>query len=190
MSIYQKYLKDENGEVFSPIVSSNSVYYEKGSVLITNTNTPPNQLGNWELIDKEFTTKVESVALNIDSANVSAANLYCTWSGHTIYCFLNVDTKTTMNDNTIHLGTLPLAKLGITFLPHNYNRIIGGSDGGNSASLINITTEGDVSSVETLIKSGASYPTNQTFSYHMTFVIPHGQMSNSFCNKFYWRKTT
>lgn len=33
MSVKQKYLKDENGEVFSPIVNVNSIYGENGEKL-------------------------------------------------------------------------------------------------------------------------------------------------------------
>lgn len=38
MSVKQKYLKDENGEIFSPIVNVNSVYTDGGGVYRRTVN--------------------------------------------------------------------------------------------------------------------------------------------------------
>lgn len=41
MSVNQKYLKDENGEVFSPITSMNSIYDNNGKSLVSIINGMP-----------------------------------------------------------------------------------------------------------------------------------------------------
>lgn len=64
MSVKQKYLKDENGEIFSPIVSASGVKFEDGSnlkdcgvkykVLYSGTATIPSlDSGNFNIITVE-----------------------------------------------------------------------------------------------------------------------------------------
>ena len=96
-----KYL-DENGEIFSPITSVDSLYwgggtlkdylreviYPIGSVYIINTNTNPSTKfgGTWQLIDKEYSAKIDRLDATIDTTNVSDIRsiLYLEWS----YCLL------------------------------------------------------------------------------------------------------
>lgn len=73
MSINQKYLKDENGNIFSPVVSVDSIYDEQGtifdaiypigSVYISVNSTNPSVLfgGTWERIAQGRTLMGEGV---------------------------------------------------------------------------------------------------------------------------------
>ena len=56
--IKQKYLKDENGEVFSPIVSIDSVYTSNGQNLTTILNDKANSMSDlsWK---REYSIDVE-----------------------------------------------------------------------------------------------------------------------------------
>lgn len=83
MSVKQKYLKDENGEVFSPIVSATSVYYDT-----TNDIQPKCCLATF---DKDKTITVNT-----------------SWGNNKIsldYGFINIGNGFTINDGCIYIGS-------------------------------------------------------------------------------------
>lgn len=143
MSVNQKYLKDENGDIFSPVVSINSVYtpdggsicdliYPIGSIYLSVSSTSPSVLfgGTWTQLEGRFLVGVGSAT---DTRN---------------------DTRTFTNGQT---GGEWAHVLTITEMPsHNHTgNMLNGYDDGNFTGNQNRPAGADAS-------TAATYTTNNT----------------------------
>lgn len=190
-NIYQKYLKDESGNIISPIVSSESVYIKKGSILICDTNTPPNQLGTWELIDKcykslnknnssEFMTPVTSV---IQDTSVAVNR-----TAYDIYIRMSFRTKVEITDSNIEIGTFNLEPLGLSGFYTQY--VVGYTDGGNALFAVNVNgNNGLISIIDVFHKSGGSIAVNQVCNFNFNIPTRWQDRLDEACDKFYFLKT-
>ena len=84
------------------------------------------------------------------------------------------------------MGTIALSTLGITRFT-NTHRILGHSDGGNSAAFINVSTAGTVNTVDVIPDPYIS--AGQTIVATFTATIGKDHMVDSSCDKFYWKRT-
>jgi hypothetical protein len=163
--------------------------YPIGSVYITNTKKDPSGYfgGTWECIDKEFVCVSNSTGFTNDK--VSSSSFIWVRSGHTIYCRLTFTNSTTLNDTQVKLGKIDCATLGVTDL--TYDKFpVGYTDGGGAFLMITIDNAGDVT-VEDVVDKGGTNQVSSGASCRVDFtcVIPHENMLESACSKFYWKRT-
>ena len=169
------------------IMTSDS--YPLNTVLVTATNANPGSIfgGTWTLIDKEFaSTGAVSGGFTINSTNVSGHSCYWSRGGHTVTFEIAVTLKVDFADTALNMGKVALSTLGITRFT-NTHRILGHSDGGNSAAFLTITTGGEINSADVIPDPYIS--AGQTVVATFTAVIGKDHMLDSACDKFYWKRT-
>lgn len=167
-----------------------------GSVFITDTNTNPENTygGTWELVDKVFKSRHGGGSGNSmftrNTTNTSAHSFWYTTAGHTVTVEIQVTPRIAFDDSTIEWGNVNLTQLGITQFSHTgYD--YGWSDGGQGIAMVGIRTNGQVNSYDVLTKtSGGSIPAgSEELKVVHTQAIPYYYMLDSFCDKFYWKRT-
>lgn len=178
-------------------LSSNkfSLAFSVGDVIMTNTNTNPNGHygGTWSLIDKEFAYKWISGAVTTSATTwpVQAGDVILV--GHTMEFKLAWQNNAAISDSAVTVGGALLSKIGVSNF-HFYNAPVF-SDGLNAIGMLQVSyTSGDSDISLTLVDwvtRATSYPTTTGQNVYANFVvnIPYTHMLDSFCDKFYWKKT-
>ena len=172
-----------------------NIAHPVGSVLTTSTNTNPASTlgGTWELVDKTFKetyitlTSDHWAATNAALSNYSNAFL----SDHNLALRLHLTTNIALtDDNSFPLGTLNLASLGASQLTYSifYNTTI--SDDGNCSLTYRIDQDGLITVPEVLNVNGThNMASGSNFFIHTVIPVDYGKMLDSFCDKFYWKRT-
>lgn len=168
--------------------------YPIGSIYISATNTDPSSTfgGTWELIDKGFKDTYENYEDTVftKTSNISSCQLALTRSSKTIRIRLNMTSATTLNDTTKLLLTIDWEKLGLTRLTSGYIQYVGASDGGNAIFICSIDyADGDVSVLEVIGKTTNEIIEGKELLIDFTFNCYMQYMIDSFCDKFYWKRT-
>ena len=153
MSINQKYLKDENGNIFSPVVSVDSIYDEQGtifdaiypigSVYISVNSTNPSVLfgGTWERIAQGRTLMGEGV-VQANSDNWCGTTKAGDWTayaggmGGEVFHTLTVNQMPSHRHEGLRWGNIEPISLN-SGSTNGYNLSYGG---GNSGLINSITT--------------------------------------------------
>lgn len=103
--IKQKYLKDENGEVFSPIVSIDSVYTSNGQNLTTILNDKANSMSDlsWK---REYSIDVEKGCTGLLSVVWSqSVVLYYIFNVSGTVSYREIARNVTQSSDTITIST-------------------------------------------------------------------------------------
>lgn len=161
-----------------------------GDVLITSTNTRPSYPGTWTRVSKEFANTVltnEGVSWN--STNTSSQSSAIIRKGKSIQVRLDWNSKVFMDDDeTKTICTIPYSSLGLSSM---YNiHPLGFSDGDNCVGMFAFTSDNNrviVSKVDTIHKGG-EYKGN-TWELDINVMFSEGNMNDSYCDKFYWKRT-
>lgn len=182
--------------------------YPVGSVVITRTNTNPsaNFGGTWDLIDKEFypfnhySTSNDSY-VTFDSTRTKTTfnqKVYIQREGHTLEVYGSLELSASIADTEVPLFTLSEAALGGTLVVDV--PIMMPSDGANGYCYAKLGTGGVLNSEDCISRIEAnnvsnSIGVNETLRFHFTIVfaprtggVEHS-MIDTYCNKFYWRRT-
>ncbi len=161
-----------------------------GSIYCNTTNTnPASKLGGtWALADKGFTPYCgNDTTIFTPTSNVVVNSAHITRSHSTIRICLSLAINTTLNDTGLALGTFNWEKVGITNMPMGYGKQVAYSDGAKGGIVWNLDYTGGLNVLNvieaTSLESGHSYSLDFTFN-----VVPN-TMVNSFCDKFYWKRT-
>lgn len=177
----------------------NKALYSVGDVIITSTNTNPatNYGGTWTLIDKEFRNQARTTTslVTLNSTNISSmSNFEIANRGHEIFIRARLVNKVAIGDSAHNLLTITLANLGLSNIYNLWNSVILTTDGGNGIAMCNWTNSNDtvtlqVTDVITKASNG-TIPANNTLE--LAFNVPiyiYTSMLDSFCDKFYWKRT-
>jgi hypothetical protein len=181
-----------------------------GSVLITSTNTSPatNVGGTWALIDKEYSSVAdprvsEYWTPNKNGTTDADAAGFVIRTNHLIDLTLQITTKTVVsvpNNSQITLGTINHSKIGAgdgigQLLNFNYI----GVSFANAVYTNNSTTESCIIkcslgsqgefSISDIYNTNRQLPVGTTIYVNVSVPMRMNDMSDSFCNKFYWKRT-
>lgn len=171
-------------------VNNELINKQIGDVVITSTNENPSSRlgGTWELIDKEFKSYASSSSnfFNANSTNCELNSCYYTRSGHLIQMRLNYTNKVSLGDTNLTLGTFDFDELGVTAFPYSLYNIIGATDGGNAllTTYINYST-----GILTHVESTSTVAVNNLCYLLFEVALTYDRMLDSFCDKFYWKRT-
>lgn len=181
---------NNNGGIVNTSTFNNfpSVLYPVGSVYIMSTNSNPSGFlgGTWELIDKEFRCQyIGSYTPTLNTTNCTTAAVEGALAGHSIWIKFSWTNKTEINDNNnVQRFTINPNTFGIdAFYPENF---CGFTDAGNSVIQYNLSSAGIISTYDrtTTVAAGTNI---SVMSRTTTTVFTH--MLDSFCDKFYFKRT-
>ena len=162
----------------------------------TKQYTLPNRPGVWELFDKEFKPFNGEVsdALTLNTTNATSCKLFCMRSGHSMRLKYELVNKVAITDGTYNMLTTNFTALGLidANLYYSYNAIYGGCDGANTIGMFNLTSTGELTSIDFNPKADgtASLAAGSTIFVDVTIPVMGTNMINSFCNKFYWKRVS
>ena len=178
--------------VYGEEVGTADSLYPVGSVYCNSTNTNPSSMfgGTWELIDKGFKSHVDNnTAYFTPATNVTVSSVYVNRTGGTVRIRLAMTVNLTLNDTGANLGNFNWDKIGVSQLTMGYNSIVGYSDGANAGIVCNIPYDtGNLNQLD--VFDADSIPAgNHGFTFDFTFTTVPSVMLDSFCDKFYWKRT-
>lgn len=181
-------------------------FYPVGAVYCSSTNTNPSSRfgGTWELINKgfkssfsEYTAETTTKATSIfkpyanpedNTSNVFITSAYVVHNDSTIRVRLCIYTTDTITDTGTTLGTLNFNKIGITNLDMGYFGQTTFSDGANGGIVWNLAyATGVITQADVISTSGLNSESN--FYIDLNILTRHEKMLDSFCDKFYWKRT-
>lgn len=155
-----------------------------GQVLITTSPTPPN-IGEWELIDKEF--KPQTVTGEFTISKAQSCVVTASLSGHSIQLQINFKASGTIDDATVTIGTLNPASVGVTSFAQNLYPT-GSSDGGGAVPSCYFSTSGLFQVLDGNAPGGTLASGQATYVIMTLVNDDFNKMIDSFCNKFYWKR--
>ena len=163
-----------------------------GSVFITSTNTNPNTLlkrGSWTLIDKEFTPSTANTTdfFNADELITNSGG-YLVRGGHSIRVRQLVTIDVQANDEDLLLGNFLWERMGINNIAADMIERMSFSDGANGGIVYYVAN----ASGNVTVKDVFDAPSVSGKKFYLEFVIvvDHSRMIDSYCNKFYWKRTS
>lgn len=168
-----------------------------GSVLCMSTNTNPAQVcgyGTWELVDKELAKLYVDLFSGTGWTDVNATSPEqsgCLVDGHSMTLRLMLKMTAPVNDETgIVLGIINYEQFGLTGLPMHKYGIPFTIDGGEITGNVTIETNGTVTLNDAWNPNG-EHTINSSYSLpiHVSYTVSAGNMKDSFCNKFYFKRT-
>lgn len=183
---------NNNGSTWSAWqkISGFSDIYPVGSVYCSSTNRNPatDFGGTWELIDKGF----KSSTTNDTAPFTASTNVVCTActtvrSFSTVRIRLTLTINAEMTDNGMALGNFNFAKVGITALPMGYTTNVTANDGANGGMVWTLGNAGELRQLDVFNKTPIG--SGHAWAIDITFNVPQWQMLDSFCDKFYWKRT-
>ena len=168
-----------------------------GDIVITSTNENPSSRlgGTWELIDKEFSEfyhKYDETELSnyiTDGAGATCTELCIIRSGHSIFIRVYLTTKVDLWDTTTTLASLNLPALGLNSLTYTGAGGVYASDAGNGIIMANISDTGVIAFTDCITKSGSALAEGSSPRISVDRTTIATNMIDSFCDKFYWKRT-
>jgi hypothetical protein len=189
-------------------VAGDKIEHHVGSIIITgldpatNNNSPINPngklSGTWELVDKMYKTTYISVpnVWNTSYTSYTDANGYISCIDHAIYLQLWLTTKTSINvtsGNRLTIGKLNLVKSGADKFSYDNEDGIAyaiGSDGKSYLIHYFLLNNGDFCDIAVdKVYSNEAIPSNAIIYINAVIPMSNFDMVNSFCDKFYWKRT-
>ena len=162
-----------------------------GSVLVTSGNVNPEATfgGSWTLIDKEFISQSRTATVTRNTTNFSALSVTAIYEGHNITFIGSMTSSVSMGETNLEVMTQTLSDNGASSLPHTIP-FVGYTDGGNAVIMIDIDTAGRVRTLDVVVRgTGTSVASGNTFDWSVTCPCLYTAMQDSFCDKFYWKRT-
>lgn len=179
--------------------------YPVGSIWVGGKDSKGNKInpadlfgGSWTLIDKEFKSQAISESDNggkmfrnsspdfEQSKPFNSYEIYAILAGHTIrFRFKGAPSFEMTSDTSYIMGTIVLSSLGITSLHHGIYSVPFMGDGGNGLIMANIEPDGTFKVNDTIkdTTAGGGLFMNEEIT------CKYDNMLDSFCDKFYWKRT-
>ena len=174
-----------------------------GSVYISSENiNPANTLGigTWTLIDKSFAsaycyTGSPDEVFFTAAENCTDNGTHFTRGDHAIHIRQSISTDFAMTDASADgsttydvLGYFNWSNIGVTSIPISVLEHLAYSDGANGGIVYSVYWDtGEVRQVDTFDLD--TVPSDKNFHLDFTVVVDKSRMIDSYCDKFYWKRT-
>jgi len=176
------------------------VHYPVGCTICTSTNTDPSSIygGTWSLVMREFkrqsltSTSPATTYFSLDSTNAdSYSGLVIVLGEQNVFIRISIKTKVALSDTSYSLGTFNFPSFGVNTTSDAVTHYFTGfGESANGMCMGYVGSSGDlqITDVVTRTSSGTiAAGTEMKFCIHL--MIPYSYMLDSFCDKFYWRRT-
>ena len=189
-------------EFYPSMPTAIDIAHPVGSIICMSSNTNPSTLygGTWILVDKELSYRWHDLYAS-GGWSATYANAQTTAGarigGHAIDIRLELTPTTALSDSTIELGYINPNALGITEFPIAYRYVPFSCDGGGVNDVVGqtiIAANGRVTveDIWAATANGASHAFASggilALIYHFSS-IPFNYMLDSYCDKFYFKRT-
>ena len=169
--------------------------YPVGSTYVTSTNESPASYlgGSWELVDKRFketTVTLSTDNITLNTTNCSAISGWAHLYDHHIRVSVNFTPLVALTDSTLEMFTFNTSALGCS--QFTTSQVYSGmADGGNVVVVFNVTAAGIFTTRDVIVRgsSETSLATGYSPTLSVEFYASYSKMLDSFCDKFYWKRT-
>lgn len=182
-------------KTFEELNNSIESIYPIGSEVIMSTNTNPSTYfgGTWQLVSKKFSQQVVTFSSSDWTATTATfVSGYAFLYGDIMALRLSIQPTSLLTDSTVTLGSLNLANYNLSPMFQGLVEAKAHSDGGDSTICFTLSSTGTVTAYDSLYYPGKSHSqatTGQTF-YIMHYTHMHvANMPDSYCNRFYFKRT-
>lgn len=165
-----------------------------GSIFTTSTNTNPSTTlgGTWELVDKAY--KGSFMYINAADWTATNATLHETSNvlliDHIINLRIYVNLTTAAAETDMVLGKINLPSYGITSLSSAVYRQPAVSESGNCTACYTLNSDGTITLNDVLNVNGThTAAVGSDFIVNVVFPVGYDRMLDTFCDKFYWKRT-
>lgn len=170
------------------------LFYPVDSIYVTSTNTSPADRlgGEWTLVNKHFSSArfAHSDFITYNTTNVTGVTSYAQRNGDSITIKLAFKPLTDWDDDTIEIGTLNYAILGVDSLESNVLFLTMSDGGGGLVECQVNSSTGVISAYDTVaVDGGDTIKAEQTQSGYFTVTIGQTYKLDEACNEFIWKRT-
>ena len=167
--------------------------YPIGSVVCMSTNVNPSAYygGTWELFDKSFAYKYQDGdSAFVKGSDTTSASWAIVYAGNMVDIRLQAMPTNAVGDSDYVLGNFDFSKIGVNQFPRSVFAI-GQSDGGNAVAMMNLHySNGNVTVTDVVTKtSGGTLTAGTNINVNLVSNVRWSQMKDSFCDKFYFKRT-
>ena len=186
-------VKDPQGDFNLLFDVFRDLMHPVGSIFITSTNTDPSATlgGTWTLFNKGFTSYAgENSEFVTAESNVSGVTCSVIRNDSTLRVRLGCTLGFNVTDTSTKIAKLNWDKIGINAISYALYSYPVGCDAGDAILLCQVLNEsGEVSINDAIGPNRGNATKDATIYIDFTVPIRYSQMIDSFCNRFYWKRT-
>lgn len=164
-----------------------------GSVYVTSTNTNPSSYlgGTWSLFDKEFELANDTASFTRNTSNFSSVTLHVRRAGHDLIFSGTATAATTISNTNLEMLTQTMSTNGSAYGAMQDNiTFVGQCDNAHALILMDIDENGRIRTLDVVVRgTSTSIASGSVISFNVTVPCSGGDMVDSFCNKFFWKRT-
>lgn len=167
-------------------------------LFITSKNENPKDSigGEWSLVNKEFSSLVDTIEENFsdyytDSDYATCYGIAFVRNANQITIRISLRTLLDVGETNVSLGKINLEKFGLTKLPLTKFGMVASSDSANSILIYNVLTTGEINAIDVVGKGETNtISSGTTISIEISSAMNMGYMIDDFCNRFIWKRTS